>query len=278
MAKKKLVVDGLTITVDKQGYISITDIAKRSTDYRPAESIRNWIRNNDTINFLEIWETVHNPDFKVGEMAHFRKLAANRTLRIGPQTLVEKTNAISLVSKSGRYGGTFAHSDIALNFCYWLSPQFQVYFLKEFQRLKNDEATRLGLQFDLRRELTKTNYALQTDAIKQYLIPPKVTSKQSSPFYANEADLLNVVVFGNTAKEWRTKYPNKKGNMRDHASIEQLILLLNMEALNATMINWEWTQEMRLQVLQTESKRQIPLINKSAAMKRIKANDSKKLK
>ena len=182
MAKQKLTVDGLTIAIDKQGYISITDIAKRSTNYKPAESIRNWIRNNDTINFLEIWETLHNENFKVGAMTEFRKSAANRTLRIGAQTLVEKTNAIGLVSKSGRYGGTYAHSDIALNFCYWLSPQFQVYFLKEFQRLKNDEAVRLGLQFDLRRELTKTNYSLQTDAIKQRLIPKRATLKAKSNF------------------------------------------------------------------------------------------------
>lgn len=276
MAKEKLTVEGLTIAIDKNGYICITDIAKKSTDQKPAEVIRNWIRNTDTINFLEIWETVHNSNFKVGEMAYFRKLAANRTLRIGPKTLVEQTNAIGMTSKSGRYGGTYAHSDIALNFCYWLSPEFQVYFLKEFQRLKNDEAERLGQHFDLRRELTKTNYSLQTDAIKAMLIPDKIKgTRAASPFYSNEADLLNVVVFGDTAKGWKSRNPTLKGNMRDHATIEELILLLNMEVLNATMIHWEWSQEMRIEVLQKESKRQMPTILKSAAMKRIKSDDKK---
>lgn len=276
MAKEKLTVEGLTIAIDKNGYICITDIAKKSTDQKPAEVIRNWIRNTDTINFLEIWETVHNSNFKVGEMAYFRKLAANRTLRIGPKTLVEQTNAIGMTSKSGRYGGTYAHSDIALNFCYWLSPEFQVYFLKEFQRLKNDEAARLGQHFDLRRELTKTNYSLQTDAIKAMLIPDKIKgTRAASPFYSNEADLLNVVVFGDTAKGWKSRNPTLKGNMRDHATIEELILLLNMEVLNATMIHWEWSQEMRIEVLQKESKRQMPTILKSAAMKRIKSDDKK---
>jgi len=278
MAKQKLTVDGTSITIDANGFISITDIAKRSANIRPREVVRNWLRNLGTINYLEEWEKVHNPNFKGVQFDPFRKNAGKNDFIISPKMYIEQVGAIGMTSKSGRYGGTYTHSDIALNFCYWLNPKFQVYFLKEFQRLKNEEAIRLGLQFDLRRELTKTNYALQTDAIKQHLIPPKILTKQSSLYYANEADLLNVIVFGNTAKEWKAQHPNKKGNRRDYASIEQLILLLNMEALNATMINWEWSQEMRLQVLQTESKRQIPLIRKSAAMKRIKASESKKIK
>lgn len=277
MAKQKLTVEGLTIAIDKDGYISLTDIAKQSDRDRPAEMIRRWIRNSSTITFLATWEKVHNGNFKVAQMNHFREFASINRNIVSTKIYIEQTGAIGIIAKSGRYGGTYAHSDIALNFCYWLSPEFQVYFLKEFQRLKNDEAVRLGLQFDLRRELTKTNYSLQTDAIKTMLIPDKIKgTKAASPFYSNEADLLNVVVFGDTAKGWKTKNPTLKGNMRDHATIEELILLLNMEVLNATMIHWEWNQEMRIEVLQKESKRQMPTILKSAAMKRIKSGDKKK--
>lgn len=279
MAKQKLTVEGLQITIDKKGYISLTDIARQSDRDRPAELIRRWLRNTSTITYLGTWEQVHNPNFKVAQMSHFREYAAVNRNTISVKIYLEQTEAIGITSKSGRYGGTFSHSDIALNFCYWLSPEFQVYFLKEFQRLKNDEAVRLGLTFDLRREITKTNYSLQTEAIKTNLLTNKIkTTKNDSNVYASEADLLNIIVFACTAKQWKQRNPKKKGNLRDHASIEELLLLLNMESLNATMINWEYDQEMRAEVLKVEANRQRPIIAKDKAVKRLKDQNQKKLK
>lgn len=278
MAKQKLTVDGITIAIDSNGFISLTDIAKKSVNQRPREVVRNWLRNINSINYLEEWEKLHNPNFKGVEFDPFRKDAGRNDFVISPKIYIEQVNPIGMISKSGRYGGTFVHSDIALNFCYWLNPKFQVYFLKEFQRLKNDEAVRLGLTFDLRREITKTNYSIQTDAIKNNLLTDKIRkTKNDGKVYANEADLLNVIVFGTTAKQWKAANPKKKGNMRDHASIEELLLLLNMESLNGTMINWEYEQEMRAEILKVESDRQRPIIAKDKAVKRITKSDKKKL-
>ncbi len=282
MAKKKTInVQGNEISLITQGdeeYISLTDMAK-GFEGEAGEYIRNWLRNNSTVRFLGVWEKVHNPNFNLVEFHQIKAELVDNTFLMSVKKWIARTSAIGMQARAGRYGGTYAHNEIALQFATWLSPEFHVYLVKEFKRLKQDEAIRLGLQFDLRRELTKTNYALQTDAIKAMLVPDKVKgTKDASPFYSNEADLLNVVVFGDTAKGWKTKNPTLKGNMRDHATIEQLMLLLNMEVLNATMIHWEWTQEMRLEVLHKESKRQMPTILRSAAMKRIKSNGKKKLK
>jgi len=278
MAKQKIEVDGLSISINKEGYVSLTDIAKKSSDIEPSQMFRSWLRNQDTINYLETWETIHNDNFKPVQMDRFRKNAASNRTKISAQSYIEQTGAIGIVSKSGRYGGTYSHSDIAIEFCAWISPEFKVYFQKEFQRLKHDESVRLGLTFDLRRELTKTNYYLQTEAIDT-LLTDKVRSKEyKTNAYASEADLLNVVVFGTTAKQWRAANSDKKGNIRDYASIDELLLLLNMESLNATMISWEYDQEMRAEILKIESNRQRPIIAKNKAVKRIQAQDKKKLK
>lgn len=279
MAKQKLTVDGLNISIDKDGYISLTDIAKQRND-EPRFIVRNWLRNSSTIKYLYKWEAVHYPNnSNRADIGTLLDLASDNGFSMTPKQWIELTNANGIISKSGRYGGTFAHSDIALNFCYWLSPEFQVYFLKEFQRLKNDEAVRLGLTFDLRREITKTNYSIQTDAIKNNLLTEKIRkTKNDGMVYANEADLLNVIVFGTTAKQWKAANPKKKGNMRDYATIEELLLLLNMESLNGTMINWEYEQEMRAEILKVESDRQRPIIAKDKAVKRIAKADKKKLR
>jgi len=278
MAKQKLTVDGLNISIDKDGYISLTDIAKQRND-EPRFIVRNWLRNSSTIKYLHKWESVHYPNnSNRADIGTLLDLASDNGFSMTPKQWIELTNADGIISKSGRYGGTFAHSDIALNFCYWLSPEFQVYFLKEFQRLKSDEAVRLGLTFDLRREITKTNYSIQTDAIKNNLLTEKIRkTKNDGMVYANEADLLNIIVFGTTAKQWKAANPNKKGNIRDSASIEELLLLLNMESLNGTMINWEYEQEMRAEILKVESDRQRPIIAKDKAVKRIAKADKKKL-
>ena len=278
MAKKKLTVDGTTINIDSTGFVSLTDIAKRSVNTRPREVVRNWLRNQSTINYLEEWEQLHNPNFKGVQFDPFRKNAGRNDFVISPKVYVDQVQPIGMTSKAGRYGGTYVHSDIALNFCYWLNPRFQVYFLKEFQRLKTDESVRLGLTFDLRRELTKTNYSIQTDAIENLLID-KVRSKEyKGNIYASEADLLNTVVFGCTAKQWRAANADKKGNIRDYATIDELLLLLNMESLNGTMINWEYNQEMRGEILKVESNRQRQIKKKNKAVKRIKSQEKKKLK
>ena len=211
MAKKKITVDGTTIRINKDSYVSLTDIAKRSTDREPAQVIRGWLRNTNTINFLATWEEVHNSDFKPVQMDRFRKQASDNRKKISAQSFIEQTEAIGLTSKSGRYGGTFAHSDIALNFCYWLSPEFQVYFLKEFQRLKEDEAKRLNIEWNIRRELTKAHYPMLKEAVLNAL-PPE---ENKAGFYlADEADLINQIVFGMTAKQWKAKNPKTgKQNM-----------------------------------------------------------------
>ncbi len=277
MAKHKLVVEGTSITINKEGFISLTDIAKRSSDREPNQVIRSWLRNQGTINYLEAWETVHNVNFKHGQMDMFRKQASNNRAKISAQLYIEETQAKGLTSKSGRYGGTFAHSDIALNFCYWLSPEFQVYFLKEFQRLKSEEARMLGLEFDLRREISKANYPFQTEAIDTYIVSPKMNKLDKKNIYSSEADLLNKVLFGCTAKEWKKQNISKKGNIRDHATIEELMILANLEFLNGKLIQWDCDQELRAKMLADTVKEQLTLYKKSKAVKRIKEKEQRRL-
>lgn len=269
MAKNKIKVEGISITIDANGFVSITDIAKKSANTRPREVIRNWLRNLSTINYLEEWEKAHNPNFKGVQFDPFRKNAGKNNFIISPKLYIEQIEPVGIISKSGRYGGTYVHSDIALNFCYWLSPKFQVYFLKEFQRLKNDEATRLGLQFDLRRELSKANYPFHTDAIKKYLVSPN--TQKAALIYASEADLLNTVLFGCTAKQWKAHNPNKPGNIRDYATIEELMIMANIEFLNGKLIAWDCDQEQRAELLNETVKEQMKIYKKSSAVKRIKA-------
>ena len=227
-------------------YISLTDIARHKDSENMDTIIQNWMRNRNTIELLGFWETIYNPNFKPLEFEGFRKQAGLNSFVMTPKKWIESTNAIGIVSKSGRYGGTFAHKDIALEFASWISIEFKLYVLKEFQRLKDDENNRLQLEWNLQRTISKINYKIHTDAIKENLIPNEITKQQAGIVYANEADLLNVALFGMTAKEWREKNPDTKGNIRDYATLEQLVVLSNMESINALLIHQELPQKERL--------------------------------
>ena len=232
-------------TINEEDFICITDIVKaKGGDARAADIIKNWIRNRSTIEFLGTWETLYNPNFKVVEFDHFRKEAGLPTFTMSVSNWIEKTGAIGIVSKAGRYGGTYAHKDIAFKFASWISVEFELYIVKEFQRFKQEEQKLIG--WTAKRELSKINYHIHTDAIKQNLIPVKITQQQANIIYANEADVLNVAMFGVTAKQWREANPDLKGNIRDYATINELICLSNMENLNAVFINEGLSQRERL--------------------------------
>ena len=224
-------------------YISITDIAKYKSSY-PRDVIKNWLRNRNTIEFLGIWESLYNPNFKGVVFDLFKKQAGINSFVLTPKKWIENTNAIGIISKSGRYGGTYAHKDIAFKFANWISVEFELYIVKEFQRLKENELK--SKEWNLKRTLSKINYSIHTDAIKDKLIPQFVTKKQSHFVYANEADLLNVALFNKTASEWRKQNPDKKGNIRDYATLEQLVVLSNIESINALLIHQELPQSERL--------------------------------
>jgi hypothetical protein len=251
MAKgKKIKVLGTEIAIfsgDSEDYICITDMAQAKSDSsRAADVIKNWIRTRTTLEFLGTWEKIYNPNFKVVEFDHFKTQAGLPSFVLSASQWVEKTNAIGIISKSGRYGGTYAHKDIAFEFGSAISAEFKLYLIKEFQRLKDDENNRLKLNWDFQRTLSKVNYHIHTDAIKENLIPEKVSSKQSSIIYANEADVLNMALFGMTAKQWREANHDLKGNVRDYATIEQLVVLSNMESTNALLIHQGLEQSNRL--------------------------------
>ena len=244
----KIIVQNTQINVlnfKEQDYISLTDMASaKEGDSRAADVIKNWIRSRYTIEFLGTWEIIHNPNFKVVEFDHFRKSAGLPSFVLSASEWIEQTNAIGIIVKKGRYGGTYAHKDIAFEFGSAISVPFKLYLIEEFQRLKTEEQQQLG--WSAKRELSKINYRIHTDAIKQNLIPQEVTSAQASIIYANEADVLNVAMFGMTAKQWREANPELKGNIRDYASINELICLSNMENLNAVFIEQSMTQRERL--------------------------------
>ncbi len=240
----KITVQDTEVTIisrDNADYISLTDMMKtKDGDY----FFSNWLRNRNTIEFLGVWEKVHNPDFNYVEFDRIKSMAGLNSYRLSVKEWMEKTHAIGIIAKAGRYGGTFAHKDIAFEFAMWISPEFKVYLIEEFQRLKTEEQKQLA--WSAKRELSKINYHIHTDAIKQHLIPEELTAKQTSIIYANEADVLNVALFGITAKEWRDANPDMKGNIRDYATINQLICLSNMENLNAVFINEGVPQRKRL--------------------------------
>ncbi len=259
---RKIEVKGSEITVVqnlKQDYISLTDIAKYKTDDTSAV-IGNWMRNRNTIEFIGIWETLYNPNFKPLEFEGFRNQAGLNAFTLSPKKWVETTNAIGFVVKSGRYGGTYAHKDIAFKFASWISVEFELYIVKEFQRLKEEEQKQVG--WTAKRELAKINYRIHTDAIKQNLIPDNLSAKQISFVYANEADVLNMALFGKTAKQWRTENPNEKGNIRDFANVSQLVCLANLENLNAVFIDEGYEQSLRLEKLNQIAISQMKLLIK----------------
>ncbi|MBE5888856.1 MAG: KilA-N domain-containing protein [Lachnospiraceae bacterium] len=237
-----------TMDFDRE-YISLTDIARhRSID--PRITIHNWLRSRDVVEFLGLWESLNNPDFKRIEFDTFKKDAGANAFVFSIKKWEEELHAIGLVSKSGRYGGgIYAHIDIAFEFASWISPEFKLYIIKDYQRLKHDENSRLSLTWNLNREISKLNYRIHTDAIKENLIPPELTPSQIAYTYATEADMLNVVLFGMTAKEWRDKHPKQKGNIRDFATIQHLLVLSNMESYNAILISQGHTQAERMLLL-----------------------------
>mgnify|MGYP003449941081 CR=1 FL=1 len=240
----KITVDDSEITVvriNDEDYLSLTDMMKA---HDGEFFFHNWLRNRNTIEFLGIWEKVYNPNFNSVEFDRIKSMAGLNNFRISAKEWIEATNAIGLVSKAGRYGGTYAHKDLAMEFAMWISPEFKVYLIREFQRLKEEEQKQLG--WSAKRELSKINYRIHTDAIKNNLIPDDVTSAQANVIYADEADVLNVAMFGMTAKMWRDQNPTLKGNIRDYANINQLICLSNMENLNAVFIEKGMTQSERL--------------------------------
>jgi hypothetical protein len=250
MAKSsKIEVKGTVITILKDGeqdFISLTDMLKaKDGDF----FISDWLRNRNTVEFLGIWESVYNPNFNYGEFATIKSQAGLNSYKISVKEWVEKTNAIGLRATAGRYGGTYAHADIAFEFGMWISAEFKVYLIKEFQRLKADENDRLKLEWNLQRTLAKVNYYIHTDAIKENLIPKELSKSQTSFVYANEADLLNVALFGITAKQWRDANPKADGNIRDMATLEQLVVLSNLESINAVLIHQDIQQTERLMQL-----------------------------
>ena len=244
----KLVVHGTEVSIqwnmERDDYISLTDIAKVKDSDNPRYIIQNWMRNRNTIEFLGVWESLYNPNFNRVEFDAFRSQAGLNSFVMTPQKWIEATAAIGIVSKAGRYGGTYAHKEIAFEFAAWISVEFKLYLVKEFERLKAEEMRRFG--WDIKRNLAKINYRIHTDAIKENLIPPELSSKQISLVYASEADVLNMALFGMTAQEWRDSHPELKGNIRDHANVSQLVCLANLENLNAVFIGEGMPQAERL--------------------------------
>ncbi|PRY91903.1 KilA domain-containing protein [Marinilabilia salmonicolor] len=247
---KNINVQGLQIGFmqsEQKDFICITDIAKHKNPEAPRDIIKNWMRSKNTIELLGLWEKLHNPDFKQVEFDLFKNEAGYNHFVLSPQKWIEATNAIGIVAKSGRYGGTYAHIDIALEFASWVSVEFKFYLIKEFQYLKSQQEKELD--WNIKRKLTKINYRIHTDAIKEKLIPDNLTPQQISYVYANEADVLNMALFGKTAKQWRDENPGDKGNIRDYANVSQLVCLANLENLNAVLIDENVPQPERLKKL-----------------------------
>lgn len=260
--------DIIIITQNENDYISLTNMA---TKFGGDDLIYSWMRNRNTLEFLGIWEQIHNPDFKGGEFETFKKEAGLNSFHLTPKKWIDATNAIGIQSKAGRYGGgTYAHKDLAFEFGSWLNPGFKLYLIKEFQRLKDDENTRLSLEWNLTRTLSKINYRIHTDAIKENIIPQSISKEQASLIYANEADVLNVALFGQTAKQWRDQHPEAEGNIRDQANIEQLLVLANIESMNAEFIRMELPQNERLIKLNQIAIKQLQSLTNNPNTKKLK--------
>jgi len=260
-------VQGESITITKDDYISLTDMLKaKDGDF----FISDWLRNRNTVEYLGIWERIHNPDFNYGEFAIIKSQAGLNNYKISVKEWVAKTNAIGLTAKAGRYGGTYAHKDIAFEFGMWISAEFKIYLIKEFQRLKDEEQKLLG--WDIRRNLTKINYRIHTDAIKENLIPATLNKQQISHVYASEADILNMALFGKTAAQWRAENPDETGNIRDFANVSQLVCLANMENLNAVFINERLEQAERLTRLNRIAIHQMRILVEDRATRKLEGD------
>ena len=245
----------------RNDYISLTDIARYKNMHEPKDVVKNWLRVRDTIEFLGLWETIHNPNFKGVEFDSFRKEAGTNAFTLSPQRWIENTNAIGIISKSGRGGGTFAHPDIAMEFASWISAEFKLYLIQDYKRLKSDENSKLSLDWNLNREISKINYKIHTDAIKEYLLED-LTNEQLSYKYASEADMLNVALFNKRAKQWREENSDLKGNMRDYASLNELLVLANMESYNAILICKGMEQKERMVELRKLARKQLTSLEK----------------
>jgi hypothetical protein len=275
MAKNKTIqVQNIPIAVSTDGdhdFICLTDMANaKEGESRAADIIKNWLRNRYTLEFLGTWEQMHNPDFKVVEFDHFKMQAGLPSFVLSVSEWIEKTNAKGITVKKGKYGGTYAHVDIAFEFGSAISASFKLYLIKEFQRLKEDENNRLQLTWNLHRTLSKINYQIHTDAIKEHIIPDILSKEQAAQVYASEADVLNVALFGKTAKQWQTENPDAEGNMRDQATIEQLLVLANLESLNAEFIKMKLPQTDRLIKLNQTAITQLEAILGSPQIKKLK--------
>ncbi|WP_055078625.1 KilA-N domain-containing protein [Lagierella massiliensis] len=273
--KENISAKGLSIQVYtedfKNDYISLTDIAKYKNTDDPRFVIQNWMRNRNTLEFIGLWEILNNPNFNRVQFDTFRNEAGLNRFTMTPSKWIESTEAIGIVSKSGRYGGTYAHYDIAMEFASWISPEFKLYIIQDYKRLKEDENSKLSLSWNLHREISKINYKIHTDAIKEYLLDD-LTNEQLSFKYASEADMLNVALFNKRAKEWREENPNVKGNMRDYASLNELLVLANMESYNSVLISKGIEQKERMIELRKFARKQIVALEKlnSEAIKKIK--------
>lgn len=245
----------------RNDYVSLTDIARYKNKEEPKDVVKNWLRVKNTIEFLGLWESINNPNFKGVEFDSFKNEAGSNSFTLSPQRWVESTNAIGIVSKSGKCGGTYAHKDIAFKFAAWISAEFELYIIKDYQRLKSDENSRLSLNWNLNREISKINYKIHTDAIKEYLLKD-LTPEQLMYKYASEADLLNVALFNKTAKQWRDANPKSKGNIRDEASINELLVFSNMESYNAVLISKGLQQADRMVELRNLARTQILSLEK----------------
>lgn len=281
--KDKINADGIQISVISDGsdndFISITDIARYRTSESPGYVIQNWMRNRNTVSFLGLWEHLHNPDFNYLEFEAIEKESGYNSFVLTPKRWIQETNAKGIISKQGRYAQTLAHKDIAFEFASWISPEFKLYIIKDYQRLKEDESSRLSIDWNLRRMLSKTNYRIHTDAIKEHLIPQDLSKKEIGFAYANEADILNMALFGMTAKQWRAANPDKpkRENIRDFATLEQLIVLSNLESYNAEMIKDGVPKEERLLKLNKAAITQLTSLLNNPALKTLK-QDPLKLK
>ena len=271
--KAEIKADGRQVSILSLGrnndYISLTDIARYKSD-DPNDVIKNWMRGKDVIQFLGLWEKLNNPDFKPVEFDGFKMEAGTNAFTLSPQKWITATNAIGIISKAGRYGGTFAHTDIAFEFASWISAEFKLYIIKDYQRLKNDENSNSSLGWNLNRELVKINYRIHTDAIKENLIPESMANKLQGIVYANEADILNVSLFGKTARQWRDENPGLTGNIRDYATYHQLIVLINLESMNAELIKMGLSQNERVLRLNKMAIEQMSLLLRDISIEPIK--------
>ena len=253
-------------------FISLTDIAKAKNPDEPKDVVKNWLRSKSTLEFLGLWEKINNDNFNGVEFDAFKNKAGSNSFTMSPSKWIKSTNAVGITSSAGRYGGTFAHRDIAFEFASWISAEFKLFLIKEFQRLKEEEIKSKSLEWDLSRTLAKINYKIHTDAIKEYILPKLLTVKDQNYIYANEADVLNVSLFGMTAKQWRENNKNKEGNIRDYASVEQLVILSNMESINALFIEQNIAQSERVRQLNRLAITQIKSLLNSKSMKKLNSN------